>query len=563
MTPRNRRLLAGVLLGAIASHAEGEGLKHAYCGTYPGIGTAMAVASREAAAREGRARALSVNTKASTVTRSGDVAMLVDRGDLIFRANSLDLHSKGLEFNPGYSVSRVDRPVGADGTRVVLGDDDTRETPLPFTFPFFGRTYDRVFVNSDGNLTFGAPDSASTARTLGRLVSGPPRIAPLLADLDPSTGGRVSTTSSAASFSVKWTEVPQFGQTDRNTFEVSLFPDGRISFAYDSTLTFGLEEGAVGIAAGGSIEGLTTTDLSSAAGVAFTSAVGESFRSETALDLTAVGRAFYSTFGDDYQQLVIYTNRNYIPRSDGAFAFQIRVRNSVTGTGAGQADFGAEYGSSARLESVVLMDSINKYSTNTSQLVLREETSLSVLAHEVGHRWLATARFMDNGTASTELLGRQQAHWSFFMNSSGSHDEGNQIQDLGGGLFRTGAVSARFGPVDQYLMGIRSAEEVPPFFLIRDVTGSVDTKETAPRSNTEIRGTRKDVTIADLVAAMGPRTPAPSPGGAPWRMAFLYVTDGTTDDATNLATVNGLRTQFEPFFALSTEGRWSVETRLR
>jgi hypothetical protein len=213
---------------------------------------------------------------------------------------------------------------------------------------------------------------------------------------------------------------------------------------------------------------------------------------------------------------------------------------------------------------MVLMDSINKYSANPADRVLREETSLSVLAHEVGHRWLATARFNDAGVSSTELLGRQMAHWSFYMHSSGSHDEGNQIEDLGGGVFRTGPASQRYGPLDQYLMGLRPSTEVPPFFVIRDaVVDGVQSAERAPQSNVELKGTRKDVTIADVIAAMGLRSPAPAPNPPAWRVAFLYVTRGDPGDASGIALVDSIRSQFEAYFPLSTEGRLSIETRLK
>ncbi|MBK5254469.1 MAG: hypothetical protein JJE39_00400 [Vicinamibacteria bacterium] len=520
--------------------------------------------AREARARQG-VRAARSNTAAASVSRNGDVAMLVDQGDLILRANPLDLQGKGLEFQPGYSVSRVDRPLGPDGATLALGDDDSREVPLPFAFPFFGKSYDKAFVNSDGNVTFGLADDASTARTLARLVSGPPRVAALLADLDPSKSGRVTTTSRADAFSVKWTEVPQFDVPDKNTFEITLFPDGRITFSYDAlNLSSTMEEAAVGIAAGGGAEGLQTTDLSTAAAVSFSGATGESFRSETSLDLTAVARSFYSQFGDDYQQLIVFTNRSYIPRSQSAFAFESTIRNSISGMGIGTFDNGSEFGSPLTLESMVLMDSYFKYSASPTDLVLREETTMSVLAHEVGHRWLATARFSDGGVSSTELLGRQQAHWSFYMHSSGSHDEGNDIEDLGGGQFKTGGASKRYGPLDQYLMGLRPSEEVPPFFVIRNaMADGVQSAERAPASNVSIKGIRKDVTVSDVIAAMGPRAPAPSPNPPAWRVAFLYVTEGDSNDGTALARVESIRSQFEAYFPLSTEGRLSIETRLK
>lgn len=564
MNPRPLRFSLVCLLSFSGSMVAAEGNKHPFCATYPGSDLVPMVRSLEARARRGM-RAAGSNTKAAEVTRNGNVAMLLDKGDLVYKANSMDLQGKGLEFRPGYTVSRVDRPLGPDGTAITLGDDDSREVPLPFAFPFFGKTYDKAFVNSDGNLTFEAADNASTSRTLSRLVAGPPRVAPLLADLDPGKGGRITTTARADGFSVKWTEVPQFEVADKNTFELTLFPDGRISFSYDATnLSPVVQEGASGISAGGSIEGLQTADLSEVAGLSFSRSIGESFHSEVGIDLEAVARAFYSKFGDDYQQLLVYTNRSYIPRSQSAFAYETTVKNQISGIGTGVGDDSASFGSRGALESMVLMDTFGKYSANPADRVLREETTLSVLAHEVGHRWLATARFSDGGVSSTELLGRQQAHWSFYMHSSGSHDEGNDIEDLGGGQFKTGGTSKRYGPLDQYLMGIRPSAEVPPFFFIRNpIADGVQSAERAPESNVDIKGTRKDVTVADVIAAMGPRSPAPAPNPPAWRVAFLYVTDGDSSDGTAVALVESIRSQFEAYFSLSTEGRLSIETRLK
>jgi hypothetical protein len=564
MIPRPLRFFLVSLLCFPGSMVAAEGNKHPFCAIYPGSDLVPIVKSAEGRARR-ELRSAGSSSRAASVSRSGNVAMLLDQGDLVFPANALDLQGKGLEFRPGYTLSRVDRPLGPDGAAIALGDDDSREVPLPFAFPFFGKTYDKAFVNSDGNLTFEAPDNASTARTLARLISGPPRVAPLLADLDPSKGGRISTSSRADGFSVKWTDVPQFDVPDKNTFELTLFADGRISFTYDAlNLSSTIAEAATGIAAGGGVDGLQTTDLSLAAGVAFSRSIGESFRSETDIDLTAVARTFYSAFGDDYQQLIVYTSRGFIPRSQSAFAYEITVRNAISGMGSPLVDGGAAFGSAAGLESMVLMDSISKYSANPANRVLREETTLSVLAHEVGHRWLASARFLDGGVSSTELLGRQQAHWSFYMDSSGSHDEGNAIADLGGGAFKTGPPSQRYGPLDQYLMGIRASEDVPTFFVIRNpVADGEQTASRAPQSNVDIKGIRKDVAVSDLIAAMGRRSPAPVPNPPPWRVAFLYVTEGDPGDVSALGVVEQIRSQFEAYFPLSTEGRLSIETRLK
>src|SRR5205085_8883578 len=106
----------------------------------------------------------------------------------------------------------------------------------PFAFPFFGATYRQLFVNSDGNLTFNAADTASAARSLGRMTSGPPRISPLFDDLDPSrTAGGVRVLAQAARVVISWIGVPEWQATGigpSQTFQVRLYADGRIEFSY-------------------------------------------------------------------------------------------------------------------------------------------------------------------------------------------------------------------------------------------------------------------------------------------------------------------------------------------
>ena len=117
--------------------------------------------------------------------------------------NQFNLDNSTLTFTPAapnaaqysYSVAPqgYDSAAASQGTPLAaLDDDDTRLAGLPFAFPFFGATYNQVFVNSDGNLTFTVGDFASTDRSLGRMTAGPPRISPLFDDLNPSqTAGGV------------------------------------------------------------------------------------------------------------------------------------------------------------------------------------------------------------------------------------------------------------------------------------------------------------------------------------------------------------------------------------
>ncbi len=124
------------------------------------------------------------------------------------------------------------------GVRLTLGDDDSRLVVFPanFVFPFYGRDYHEVYVNSDGNLTFRSSDSSSMARDEMRFLSGPPRIAPLFTDLDPSVPGAEVDASVGQGFvRITWQSVPEYSRTGTapgNTFYVSLYSNGDVRFDY-------------------------------------------------------------------------------------------------------------------------------------------------------------------------------------------------------------------------------------------------------------------------------------------------------------------------------------------
>jgi len=555
------RFLAALLLAATipAEAASDRARKQAWCGTSRNGALAAVIAHREAVAG-GRVRAASSRDTSVDV---GQIAVLQDEGELALLRNDLDLSSAALRFTPagsGYSVTRMALALEADtGAALTLGDDDSRSVALPFSFSFYGRSYSSVFVNSDGNLSFGAGDSASTSRDVSRIVNGPPRAAALLADLDLGSGGRLSTLGAGDHFTVTWRDVPQFDETDKNTFQVTLWSDGRIDFVYGA-VTRAIEEGAVGVAPGGG-GAFSAVDFSSAAAITGAGALVEGFRGEDALDTVAVARKFYLTHGDDYQQLVIYTSRRLTAAN--TFSFEQTVKNADQGIGAPVVDLAREFGSAGRLESFITMDQIGKYPDDLLQRFLGEDSALSVLAHEVGHRWLAQARFRDGASVSDELLGRDGAHWSFFTDTDGSFLEGNDITDTGGGGFLTTGASLRYSPLDQYLMGLRPAAEVPAFFFVRNPSGAGDTDPGRdPRTGVSFTGVRKDVTIDDVISALGARNPAPAPASRPFRQAFVYVAVGGAADPAAIAKIERIRSAWPDFFTRGVDGRMTVDPRL-
>src|SRR5262249_35006445 len=149
------------------------------------------------------------------------------------------------------------------------------------------------------------------------------------------------------------------------------------------------------------------------------------------------------------------------------FAYELTVANEVRGIGQDIFDVSRQLGSGGKLRSMVVMDALTKYPDDPAQKFLGENNTLSVLGQECGHRWLAYVQFRDrNRQPSGALLGRDDAHWSFFFNSDASVMEGNAIEDQGGGQFRTVDAVKRYSRLDQYMMGAVPSGQVPTFFYV-------------------------------------------------------------------------------------------------
>jgi len=274
----------------------------------------------------------------------------------------------------------------------------------------------------------------------------------------------------------------------------------------------------------------------------------------------AASRRFYQTHPDDFDQLVFWSDTTVVT---DAFAFEATVQNAITGTGLEAFDFSTQLGSAGALHSVVNMDRISKYPNVPTAKLVGEISTLGVLAHETGHRWLTRLQFRDaNREISDALLGRQRAHWSFFVDTDGSVMEGNDIQDLGGGSFRTAAAPEKFSRLDLYAMGLADAAEVPSWFFVESPIAS-QSRESSPRAGVTFNGTRRDVLIQDVIDAMGPRRPAAADSPREHRQAYIFVRRASAVlDAADLARLGSIREQFGPFFHAATEQRMTVRTTL-
>lgn len=113
------------------------------------------------------------------------------------------------------------------GEPLQVGDDGSTELFMPFTFCIHGQAFDSVYVNANGNLSFGSGDRSFIESEAG-FRDGPPRIAALWDDLSPFnlfTGepqGLVTFDQTPSTFTVSFEEVPEFLREGSNTFSIAL-----------------------------------------------------------------------------------------------------------------------------------------------------------------------------------------------------------------------------------------------------------------------------------------------------------------------------------------------------
>jgi len=562
-------------LNSFAAETEGP----SWSGTYRGRVLAERFSHNQSRLRP--VAALTQQGSSTLYADRGQVAVIDTSGGVVAEPNSLDLQGASVFFTPsGDSYLGEARPVAFDQTARVNGialgleDDDSQRIALPFAFPYFGGSYSEVFVNSDGNLTFGAGDEDTGARSLPRAVAGAPRIAPLYVDFNPAAVAaqvRAYVLSDRVVFT--WDGVPEFGSTRRQTFQVEIQDDGTIAYHY---LSISLNEAIVGIFPGGGVSEPDPVDLSETFEVG-PGGGGELFGLFPRLDPMTATRRFYANHADVYDFVFLFNNFG-LSAGPGTFAFELNVRNDIVGIGdvlVGEEtfDLGTEFGSPKRLVSFLNMGSLSAYPDDPKQRIpiIGENNTLSVMGQEAGHRWGTYTQFLDPATneISDALLGRGDAHWSFFFNSQGSVIEGSDIVDRGPGTsprFITRAPLTRFGEFDQYIMGLRAPEEVAASFIVEQPQGAGSTNPgRIPQSGVRFDGIRKNISIADIVAAEGRRIPDQSMAQRSFNFAFvLLVEDGSPAPSDeDIAKIELIRREWETFFEQATGYRAEATTELR
>ena len=170
----------------------------------------------------------------------------------------------------------------------------------------------------------------------------------------------------------------------------------------------------------------------------------------------------------------------------------------------------------------------------------RFDRGLLLFAHEFTHAWTAHASHERNGEREP-LFGQYcQCHWRPDLHVPAAfpwHEDEAGPRSLMGGRYWRDNGDGTFTPLDGYwggghswldlyMMGVADASEVPDIFILRNLKPVREGDQYGPHT-----GEKEWVSIAQVVAAEGPREPAAADAQSVFNAAFVYLVEpGQTPD---------------------------------
>jgi hypothetical protein len=194
------------------------------------------------------------------------------------------------------------------------------------------------------------------------------------------------------------------------------------------------------------------------------------------------------------------------------------------------------------------------------------------LGHEVGHRWGAYVSAKVKGEIIS--LG-PWPHWARELHTPVAYpySRPTEASTLGGGVWQDNfdgtytqlhdgyfVPAAGYSYLDLYLMGLISAAEVPDFFILKNlVRVGQDTN-----GHPVFRAERTKLTIQDVIAAEGPRTPDVDHSQRKFNTGIVVVVEhGHRPSREIVERANGIRRQWIDYWAKTTGNRASMTVNPR
>ena len=189
--------------------------------------------------------------------------------------------------------------------------------------------------------------------------------------------------------------------------------------------------------------------------------------------------------------------------------------------------------------------------------------AISQIGHEMGHRWSAFVSAKVNG----ETIPLGPTHWARGLQAPVAfpYQRPTEASAMGGSVWQDNfdatytqldddyyVPAAGWSYLDLYLMGLIAPEEVPDFFILRNLVPA------GPRS---VKADRTKITINDVIAAEGPRTPGVQHSQRKFNTGMVVVVEhGKIPSKELLDRTNAIAARWVDYFSVTTGRRASMTT---
>lgn len=184
---------------------------------------------------------ISVDNATLTVTSIGDPnvnAIASINTDVVSSSGGPDIFGHSWISSLNNAIPFAFENIAQTGTTFgVTGSNAAGNLVLPWSFPFYGNNYTTALVSTNGYITFGTNGTDSSNDPIPNAIAPNDFIAPFWSNL--TVNGGLSNMfwlndSLNSRVIVQWNSVFRSGENFPNTFQVILYPDGRIDINYES-----------------------------------------------------------------------------------------------------------------------------------------------------------------------------------------------------------------------------------------------------------------------------------------------------------------------------------------
>ena len=197
--------------------------------------------------------------------------------------------------------------------------------------------------------------------------------------------------------------------------------------------------------------------------------------------------------------------------------------------------------------------------------------AMSQIGHEMGHRWAAFV----SAKVGDETISLGPVHWATGLQARVPfpYARPTEASIMGGGVWQDNfdgtytqldddyyVPATGYSYLDLYLMGLISPAEVPDFFILRHLVPAGKDAN----GHRVFKADRTRVTIQDVIAAEGPRTPDVEHSQRQFNTGIVIIVQhGLKPSPLLIREANGIRLQWMKYFSIATGRRASMTANPR